>query len=59
MLANQLPRATYEYMTIRVEKDLGFLEWTVRAGGCSVHGGADSFLVRDGTILVQTGHSWH
>ncbi len=56
LLAERLPDASFEYIAIQLAGDLGFLEWTARARGASVIVGADSFLIRNGAIVVQTVH---
>jgi hypothetical protein len=56
LLAERLPDASFEYVAIQLERDLGFLEWTARARGARVNDGADSFLIRNGAIVVQTVH---
>lgn len=56
LLAERLPDASFEYIAIQLEGDLGFLEWTARARGARVNDGADSFLIRNGAIVVQTVH---
>lgn len=55
-LEEELPGATFEYTTVLVEADVGFLEWTGRANETEVNDGADSFVVRDGLIVAQTIH---
>jgi hypothetical protein len=56
LLAERLPDASFDYITIRLERNLGFLEWTAVARNVTVNDGTDSFLIRDGEILVQTVH---
>ncbi len=48
--------ATYEYLEDMVVDDVAFLTWRVRsAAGGEIHGG-DTFLVRNGLIVLQTIH---
>ncbi|MDQ4079012.1 MAG: nuclear transport factor 2 family protein [Chloroflexota bacterium] len=56
ILYQQLQDATFQYLTKLVEGDVAFLEWTGEGGGNQVQDGADSFLFRDGKIVVQTIH---
>lgn len=56
LLDQELPKATFEYRTVLVELEMGFLEWTTRAQGAVVEDGADSYLIRDGRIIAQTIH---
>ena len=55
-LVGELPEARFEYTTVLIEDDVGFLEWTADANGAAVTDGADSFVVRDGKIVAQTIH---
>ena len=55
-LRHELPHCTYEYYTQLVEGDVAFLEWTARADGARVDDGADSYVIRNGRIVVQTIH---
>ena len=56
LLRRELPNCTYEYHTRLVEGDVAFLEWTARADGARVDDGADSYVIRNGRIVVQTIH---
>lgn len=56
LLRRELPNCTYEYRTRLVEGDVAFLEWTARADGARVDDGADSYVIRNGRIVVQTIH---
>jgi SnoaL-like domain len=53
-LEDQLPGHDYDYVTVRFENDIGFLLWTGRGGRKRVRDGADTFVVRDGSIVAQT-----
>jgi ketosteroid isomerase-like protein len=55
-LDEELPSATFEYITVLSEGDVGFLEWRADARGAVVTDGADSFVIRDGKIVAQTIH---
>ena len=55
-LGEELPEATFEYRTRLVEGEVGFLEWIGRGDGFAVEDGADSYVIRNGTIVAQTIH---
>jgi hypothetical protein len=50
------PDAEFEYVRQLVEGDVAFLVWTGRSPAGEVRDGADTFLIRDGRIAVQTIH---
>lgn len=54
LLDRQLPGARFTYTTRLVEGEVAYLEWTAEADGARVRHGADSFVIRDGWIVVQT-----
>jgi hypothetical protein len=56
LLSRQLPEPRYEYVQKCAEGEIAFLEWTAEAKGSRVRDGADSFLIRDGRIVVMTIH---
>ena len=51
-----LPDGRLEYRTLRVEQDMGFLEWSAANHDAVIDDGVDSFLIREGWILIQTVH---
>jgi hypothetical protein len=55
-LAKDLPDGRFEYRALRVEQDMGFLEWSATNQDAVIEDGVDSFLIRDGWILIQTVH---
>lgn len=55
-LREEPPHATFEYHTILVAGEMGFLEWTAQAEDSRVATGADSYLIREGRIVAQTIH---
>jgi hypothetical protein len=55
-LGLQIPNARYDYLTQEVYEDIGFLEWRAESDRVRVHDGADSYVVRDGRIRVQSIH---
>ncbi len=56
LLDAQLPGASFDYTTVLVHEEMAFLEWTAHGPTAQVRDGADSFLIRDGRIVVQTIH---
>lgn len=56
LLRQELPESTFEYDTMLVEGEMGFLEWKGRSATAQVDDGADSYLIRDGQIIAQTIH---
>lgn len=56
LLREELPNATFEYQTTLVDGEMAFLEWTAHSDIAQVADGADSFLIRNGRIVVQTIH---
>ncbi|MFN7118691.1 MAG: nuclear transport factor 2 family protein [Saprospiraceae bacterium] len=56
LLADQLPDLELSYKTQYVSGEVAFLEWTGKSHAGEVHDGTDTFLIRDGKILVQTIH---
>lgn len=56
VLRNDVPSADDNYDHIEVVDRHGFLEWTAKGDGRSVHDGADSYLIEDGRIVAQTIH---
>lgn len=55
-LQHELPNGQYRYKTCGVEGRIAFLIWDARAGETTVDDGADSYLIEDGKIKVQTIH---
>lgn len=55
MLRAHVP-SDYEFPIILVEGPYAFIEWRAREPGRSVEDGADSFVVRDDRIVLQTIH---
>lgn len=47
---------TFECRQLLTEGDCGFLEWTAAGRDGTVTDGADSYVIRDGRIAVQTMH---
>jgi hypothetical protein len=55
-LGTQLPNARFEYITCLTHEEYGFLEWRATSDRARVDDGADSYVIRDGRIQVQTIH---
>jgi hypothetical protein len=56
LLQEQLPNVSFEYRTILVDDEIGFLEWSARGDGAGVDDGVDSYLIRGVRIIAQTIH---
>ena len=56
LLALQLPAVRFEYLACITHGESGFLEWRAESPDALIEDGADSYLIRDGLILVQTIH---
>lgn len=56
ILHRKVPNAAFEYVQTLDANEVAFLEWRARGDGVEVRDGVDSFLIRDGRILVQTIH---
>jgi hypothetical protein len=56
VLSRDLPDGKYRFLTRLVEGDHAFLEWRAEADAIEIDDGADSFVIRDGLIRVQTIH---
>jgi hypothetical protein len=53
-LAWQIPGAGFEFPVRRLEGDFALLVWSARAAGQEVHHGVDTFVIRDGRIVMQS-----
>ena len=56
VLAADLPGDDFEYLTTLVVDEYAFLEWRGQAAEVHVEDGADSFVIRDGRIVMQSIH---
>ena len=56
VLKQCLPEGDFEYYNTLVDGEMAFLEWRGSSDHKEVKEGADSFLIRDGWIIVQTIH---
>jgi hypothetical protein len=55
-LMEEIPSGRWTYVTRLVEGRMAFLEWTVDEGPFRIRDGADSYLIENGRIRVQTIH---
>jgi hypothetical protein len=55
-LGLQLLNARFDYLSVQVDGEFGFLKWTADSDRCRVPEGADSYVIRDGRIVMQTIH---
>ena len=46
----------FEYNHTLIKGDYAFLEWTAKGDGAAVYDGADSFVIKNGKIILQTIH---
>jgi hypothetical protein len=53
-LANQLPDACFRFPFKAVEGEHALLHWSARSANASVDLGVDTFVIRDGRIILQT-----
>jgi hypothetical protein len=53
-LGLQLPEARFAFSAKVVAGDYAFLVWSARSARFTVEHGADSFVIRDGRIVMQT-----
>lgn len=56
ILHRNVPNATFDYVQTLDAKEMAYLEWTAHGDDVDVRDGVDSYLIRDGRILVQTIH---
>jgi hypothetical protein len=55
-LREQLPSPQFTYRTRLAHGEVGFLQWTAACDDRRIDDGADTYLVRDGWIVIQTIH---
>ena len=53
-LGLQLPDAQFEFTSKQIDGEYAFLVWKAHAAKFRVEDGADSFVVRDGRIAMQS-----
>lgn len=56
LLSEQVPNSVFTYRQTTVEGNFAFLEWTADSPEERVCEGADSFVIEDGVIILQTIH---
>lgn len=56
LMRHELPESSFEYRTILLEGEMGFLEWTGRSSTAYVDDGVDTYLIQHGQIVAQTTH---
>lgn len=55
-LAEQLPNGSFDFLSKQVNGPYALLIWCANSDRFDVTGGADSFLIEDGKIKLQTIH---
>jgi hypothetical protein len=55
-LQDQLRGGRYEYVARRVEGEYALLLWRATSASARIEHGVDSFVIRDGHIVMQTVH---
>jgi hypothetical protein len=55
-LQQQMPGIRFEVVSLQIDGEYAYLEWRARSDHHVVSDGADSFVVRDGKIVMQTIH---
>lgn len=53
-LGLQLPNGKFEYLARHVQDEYAFLKWRADSDTFRVEHGADSFVIRDGRIVMQS-----
>jgi hypothetical protein len=53
-LARQIPEASFEYPAKAVEGEYALLFWRAESAKARAEHGVDSFVIRDGRIVMQT-----
>ncbi|HLS02929.1 MAG TPA: nuclear transport factor 2 family protein [Beutenbergiaceae bacterium] len=59
ILSEQTAGGSFSYRQTLIEDQYAFLEWTASAPQGKICDGADSFVVKDGLIVLQTIHYSH
>jgi hypothetical protein len=50
----QLPDAKFEYLAMQVDREFALLKWRGESAGARAEHGVDSFVIRDGKIVMQS-----
>jgi len=53
-LARQAPNAHFTYRSVQVEGEFGFLSWSAESDHARIPDGADSYVIRNGRIVMQS-----
>lgn len=53
-LDQALPGQEYEYLTKHLDSEYAFLRWRGESAVCRIEHGADSFVIRNGRIVMQS-----
>ena len=53
-LGLQLPNARFTYESVQVDGEYGFLKWSAASDRFEVPEGTDSYVIRDGRIVMQS-----
>lgn len=56
ILGMQIPNSRFEYVSCQTHGEYGFLEWRAESDKVRIDDGADSYVIRDGRIQMQTIH---
>lgn len=56
VLNSYIEHADFSYDQVLVEGEYGLLNWSADEGDTHIHDGADSYVVRDGLIVMQSIH---
>jgi hypothetical protein len=56
VLKSYLEHSDFDYDQVLVTDEYGLLNWSAQDGGTEIHDGADSYVVRDGLIVMQSIH---
>jgi len=55
-LSHQLPNARFDYKMRVTDGEFGYLLWSAESDGLRVPEGADSYVIRNGRIVMQSIH---
>lgn len=54
ILEKEIPNGTFNYKTKLCHNNICYLHWTADSEGTYIEDGADSYLIEDGVIKIQT-----
>lgn len=55
-LEHQLPESSFRFKSLQIEGPYAYLEWEADSPRYKVRDGADSFVIEDGKIVMQSVH---